>query len=141
MATTKNDNATTPMATQPVEIPLRPVVQDQLTIGRIVHYVMPNGVHRPAIVVQVWDPANGRANLQVFTDGANDGVEYSRGLYWATSAQHSMTEEPGTWHWFRDGVCSAETALSPQVAVPTPTGSTTTSAAASTSAAEPAREA
>jgi hypothetical protein len=61
--------------------------------GRIVHYVLPTGEHRPAIVVQVWrtfeqvdpnldpgltqelrlvPPASGCSNLQVFTDRGND---------------------------------------------------------------------
>ena len=76
-----------------------------LTEGRIVHYVMPNGAHRPAIVVNVvsaWGP--GYVNLQVFTDVANDGV--SHGMEWRTSvpyrdpAQASSPEDLiGTWHW------------------------------------------
>ncbi len=64
-----------------------------LTEGRIVHYVMLNGEHRPAFVVRVWrkleqvdptldpfvsqefrevPPDNGCCQLQVFTDGSND---------------------------------------------------------------------
>lgn len=42
-----------------------------LTEGRMVHFVMQNGEHRPAVVVKVWN-TDGTANLQVWTDGAND---------------------------------------------------------------------
>lgn len=85
-----------------------------LTEGRIVHFVMPNGDHRPAVVVNVWHVSGqceGYVNLQVFTDGSNDlhglpddfnddareGIK--RGLYWATSKCYSETKEPNTWHW------------------------------------------
>lgn len=76
-----------------------------LTEGRIVHYVMPSGEHRPAIVVHNWgevysDP--GTVNLTVFTDWTNDrhamGV-YDKGLYWATSVKYSEDKTEGTWHW------------------------------------------
>lgn len=89
---------------------------DGLTEGRIVHYVMPDGQHRPAIVVNVWrdliGPCEGYINAQVFTDGSNDmtasNIQYfkgaeesvSRGLYWATSiCPDEETKKPGTWHW------------------------------------------
>jgi hypothetical protein len=42
----------------------------QPTIGRIVHYVMPTGAHRPAIIVEISE--DGRPHLQIFTDGSND---------------------------------------------------------------------
>lgn len=74
-----------------------------LTEGRIVHYVMPNEDHRPAIVVRVcpkeWGYPDGAVQLQVFTDGSNDGLEYASGLFWATSVQYSLDTVPGTWHW------------------------------------------
>lgn len=73
------------------------------TIGRVVHYVMPDGAHRPALIVNDWHdisaPCEGYANLQVFTDGPNDGDEYKSGLYWATSICHSEDPRPGTWHF------------------------------------------
>lgn len=71
-----------------------------LTPGRIVHFVMPDGEHRPAIVVRVWWHRVGMVNLQVFTDGLNDGGQHATGLYWATSIL--LDEEnkiPNTWHW------------------------------------------
>jgi hypothetical protein len=77
-----------------------------LTEGRMVHYVLPDGQsagqHRPAIVVRVWGdvyPEPGVINLQVFTDGSNDGKDYASGLAWKTSVHHSEEKLPGTWHW------------------------------------------
>jgi hypothetical protein len=76
--------------------------------GRIVHYVPgPNDgfsnpdAHRPAIVVHVWDRTSKIpcVQLQVFTDGSNDGPGKATGLYWATSVAYSEKPEPRTWHW------------------------------------------
>lgn len=70
--------------------------------GRIVHFVLPNGEHRPAVVVRAWRGPNmplGCCNLQVFTDGSNDGSEYKAGIYWATSVEYSEDPKPYTWHW------------------------------------------
>lgn len=87
---------------------------DGLTEGRIVHFVIKDDVHRPAIVVNNWKNDNqceGYINLTVFTDGSNDlwhfdgprdekrDDEVRRGLWWVTSVCHSETKEPGTWHW------------------------------------------
>jgi len=79
------------------------------SIGRIVHFVLPAdsrypGAHRPAIIVRVWDEnptIDSLVQLQVFTDGSNDGVPYKSGLFWATSVHHaaSSENEPATWHW------------------------------------------
>ncbi|MFA5836210.1 MAG: hypothetical protein WC837_04555 [Bellilinea sp.] len=79
--------------------------------GRIVHYVMPDGKHRPAIIVRVWDKAhtNGCVNLTVFTDWTNDsrGPDYvmdadcAAGKMWRTSVLFDGNTDPapGTWHW------------------------------------------
>lgn len=92
---------------------------DGLIEGRIVHFVMPNGEHRPAIVTKVWDHegATGTSNLNVFTDYSNDvpykqdeiekmrngfGIDPDQvrhGHIWRTSIRYSETPEPGTWHW------------------------------------------
>lgn len=80
---------------------------DGLTEGRMVHYVLPHGrsqgEHRPAIVVKLcppeWNYHEGTVQLQVFTDGTNDGEQYASGMCWATSVQYSESKEPGTWHW------------------------------------------
>lgn len=74
-----------------------------LTEGRIVHFVMPNGEHRPAVIVRVWHvtgPSDGYVNLQVFTDGANDyGQENLAGIVWKTSICYDENKGVGTWHW------------------------------------------
>ncbi len=79
-----------------------------LTEGRIVHYVMPNGEHRPAIVVNVWKVSGsceGYVNLVVFVDGSND-VKSTREVLdiattlWETSVCFDDKEKPShTWHW------------------------------------------
>jgi hypothetical protein len=88
---------------------------DGLTEGRMVHFVMPDGTHAPAIVVKVWN-ASGLTNLQVITDGSNalpytpeekekfrgqgmDLETVKHGHVWVTSRSYSETPEPGTWHW------------------------------------------
>lgn len=78
-----------------------------VTEGRIVHFVLPNGLsagaHRPAIIVHVIDATQGYVNLQVFTDGSNDGKEYANGIHWATSVSHSDEHKPRTWHFIEPG--------------------------------------
>lgn len=72
------------------------------TIGRIVHYTLPDGRSagevRPAIVVRVWDESHKSIQLQVFTDDSNDGLP---SVNWRTSVTESETGEPerGRWHW------------------------------------------
>jgi len=70
--------------------------------GRIVHYVLPSGGHRPAIVVRVCDTARTVCNLQVFTDGSNDGPIYESGMVWETSIPYSHEKTPCTWHWIEE---------------------------------------
>lgn len=88
-----------------------------LTEGRIVHYVLQNGEHRPAIVVKVWQqsdydpegnvsglpksPENGCSNLQVFMDSDAEGKYNDQMLpiSWRTSVLYSEEKEPSTWHW------------------------------------------
>ncbi len=78
--------------------------------GRVVHYVLKNGEHRPAIVVNAWNPDSplrkqGIVNMVVFLDGSNDGIEAGRAHLdtalqaWRTSVHYSEDKEPGTWHW------------------------------------------
>jgi hypothetical protein len=76
---------------------------DGLTEGRMVHYVMPNGKHRPAIVVKVWNVGspegsptnNGMSNLMVFADPGDDGG----GPQYSTSVIYSEEPKINTWHW------------------------------------------
>src|SRR5471032_613438 len=81
------------------------------SIGRVVHFVLPagrnKGEHRPAIIVRVWEAAahpqghpDNLVQLQVFTDGSNDGEEYKSGTHWATSVHHDASgTEFGTYHF------------------------------------------
>jgi hypothetical protein len=97
---------------------------DKVKIGRIVHYVLADGEHRPAIIVRVWPDEYGNAevkdgiNVQIFNDGGNDahagtdvaigsftGEERVRGTAWRTSVRYrnpsdgNIAELMGTWHW------------------------------------------
>ena len=80
------------------------------TIGRILHFVLPNGDHRPCIIARVWpgEFAAGKEdgyNIQVFTDGSNDasvnalGDAARAGIVWRTSVRLDETCVPGTIHW------------------------------------------
>jgi hypothetical protein len=90
------------------------------TIGRVLHYCYSDydldeahkhlvGEIRPAIVVRVWpneypgddtaDVLGNGYNVQVFTDGENDGKP--SGFFWACSRKITSTSNPvpGTLHW------------------------------------------
>ena len=83
----------------------------QPSIGRIVHYVLPEGPRRgevrPAIIVRRFTmidphvrPNVGMCNLQVLLDGGNDGLEGGLGgVVWKGSVLYSEAQTPGTWHW------------------------------------------
>ena len=70
-----------------------------LTEGRIVHYVLPNEQHRPAVIVRVWDTVTGMSNLQVFMDGNNDKHVTHHGLDWVGSVFYSEEPKVNTWHY------------------------------------------
>jgi hypothetical protein len=73
------------------------------SVGRTVHYVLnegpSKGEHRPAVIVRVWDKEpteKSVVQLQVFTDGSNDGFE---NVIWRTSVPQDAADKlPGTWH-------------------------------------------
>jgi hypothetical protein len=93
------------------------------TIGRQVHYVLGNGQHRAATVVNAF--GGSRANLTVHLDQANDfendfdpatgqlkrqivknnlqptgAADFGNGTLGVASAQQDEdTKAPGTWHW------------------------------------------
>lgn len=48
---------------------------DEIQVGRVLHFVIPSGRCRPAIVVEDWQNNGqpGLCNLVVFPDGSNDG--------------------------------------------------------------------
>lgn len=68
------------------------------TVGRIVGYVLESGSNvgqvRPAMIVRVWN--DDCVQLQVFTDGPNDGLPNT---HWVSSAGRSENKEPRTWDW------------------------------------------
>jgi len=81
-----------------------------LTEGRIVHFVLPDGVrnageHRAALIVKIWPTMkeSGTVNMLVFLDGGNDtksGLEAPLGsVQWQTSVRYSEGKEGRTWHW------------------------------------------
>jgi hypothetical protein len=75
---------------------------NKLSIGRVVHIVMEDGQHRPAICVRVWGNEGG--NFQAFIDGTNDRdfaneEEQVSGVKWMTSVCYSETPSTRTWHW------------------------------------------
>jgi hypothetical protein len=71
------------------------------TVGRIVEYVLKDRYGklqiRPAIIVRVWSDTC--VQLQVFTDGTNDGPDYASGIYWATSVMRCENKSERTWDW------------------------------------------
>ena len=69
------------------------------SVGRIVHFVLPNSEHRAAMVVKIFCD-DGSAQLQVFTDGSNDNSYCGDdNVRWETSVRYSEGNEPRTWHW------------------------------------------
>lgn len=81
----------------------------QPSIGRVVHYVLPEGARRgevrPAVITRVLTlidaPSNpGMCNLQVLLDGSNDGLDGALGgIAWKGSVLYSEAPVAGTWHW------------------------------------------
>lgn len=81
--------------------------------GKLCHYVLQNGTHRPAIIVKVWwvggegeihtSPENGMSNMQVFMDADEDDAGYDARPYpltrMKTSVLYDETNAPGSWHW------------------------------------------
>ena len=69
--------------------------------GRIVHYVLPDGKHRPALVVNVWNKDKGECNLQVFLDDPNDRIrkEEFYSPVWMGTIAYDELMSPNTWHW------------------------------------------
>jgi hypothetical protein len=68
-----------------------------LTVGRIVHYVTVDFIHRAAIVTQVPDKAVGIVNLVVFsTNGAIPTAMPTEAVF---SVRYSEEHTGNTWHW------------------------------------------
>ncbi len=69
------------------------MTQEKPTVGRIVHFVDADGLHRPAIVVCVED-ADAMLGLQVFRPGM---PTFSGG--WEAAVKHDESGTLKTWHW------------------------------------------
>jgi hypothetical protein len=74
------------------------------SVGMTVHYILAQtdqgaGNVRPAIVVSIADQipnTNSLVNLQVFTDGINDGLD---NVEWRTGvSQDATASAQGSWH-------------------------------------------
>ncbi|KKN22469.1 hypothetical protein LCGC14_0914780 [marine sediment metagenome] len=72
-----------------------------LLVGSIVHYILGDGPSkgecRPAIVVKIWHEETGSAQLIVFMDGTNDGMDPGYHILWATSVLPG--NYGGEWHF------------------------------------------
>lgn len=92
-----------------VDTLMKPISLDELppppttgvTEGRMVHYVISNGDHRPSVIVNAWKDqgyGHGEVNLTVFLDWQND--LNPKGIDWQTSVPFDDDQKrPGTWHW------------------------------------------
>lgn len=73
---------------------------DRLTLGSPVHFVMPNGNHRPAIVTEVWAKNFGNVNLTVFHEAERDGICLQGPCVRMLAVFPDPAGEAGnTWHW------------------------------------------
>ena len=89
-------------STKPLNLPKDATINATLFVGVMVHYTLESGPgsgeHRPAIVVKVRDVTTGNVDLQVFTDGANDGSAAGM-VFRASVLLAEQLKRPGTWHW------------------------------------------
>ncbi len=67
---------------------------DGLTVGRMVHYVCPNGAHRAAIVIDI-DRLADNVDLFVFAMPQDE----CGGFFMRTDAEFSQEPKEQTWHW------------------------------------------
>lgn len=74
------------------------MAQQQIpSVGRIVHYVMSDGRHLPAIITKVWQEnatPQTACNLQIFGDASTMD---SQPVFDRTSV--SQGDGPSLWHW------------------------------------------
>lgn len=64
------------------------------SVGRCVHYIMPNGAQRAAVVIKVNEDFD--VDIRVFTH-PDDGLHYSSGLYFVPKVSYGNSV--GQWHW------------------------------------------
>lgn len=86
------------------EVYRAPETAQRACAGRIVHFVLDKGCaaaigqHRPALVVSVGP--DGKANLQVFTDGDGNKLgDHLPPMLWERGVAQDESGAPGTWHW------------------------------------------
>ena len=65
--------------------------QQAPSIGRVVHYVLATGAHRPALILDVTD--DGGVSLSVFAFSAEGGPGEYRNV------AHDEDAAPLSWHW------------------------------------------
>jgi hypothetical protein len=74
---------------------------EKITVGRIVHFVLPDGQHRPAIVVR--EGTEKGVNLQVFLDGDTheaSGIAPHLATVWRHAVRFDSSKlAVGTCHW------------------------------------------
>ena len=68
-----------------------------LTEGRMVHFVLNDHTHRPAVVVEVQNNRDGLVELFVML-ALNDTADADRSMN-AFNVQYDSTFRVGTWHW------------------------------------------
>lgn len=68
-----------------------------LAVGRIVHYVMPDGRHVAAIITDVRQPHHGYCALTLFLPP--DGQNSLGGVAGVTDCPMDDSHTPHTWHW------------------------------------------
>ena len=64
-----------------------------LTVGRIVHYVDMEGIHRPCVITWVWNEA-GTVNLHMFCDAFQDVDDVT-----LSSINFDDNQTVDSWHW------------------------------------------
>lgn len=67
---------------------------DGLTVGRMVHFVVKDDVHRAAIIVNVLDANKGICDLFVFTAPKDERPNFTYAGAWYAEGKYNST-----WHW------------------------------------------
>lgn len=81
--------------------PIPPVQQQTASVGRAVHYVLPqNGKHRAATVSDVANAKKGQVSLHVLVTKRDFEKAMHPGfLVFIESVEYDADCAPGTWHW------------------------------------------
>lgn len=79
-----------------------------LVIGRLVHFVMPDGSERAAVVTRIAGDGTGTCDLVVFTT-AEEGGTFSATFNHGTARYDPTGGAQHGWHWPQASGCSAPT--------------------------------